>query len=75
MTRERHARRVNTRAIRDKSAGNAPRSKVLQLLLSIATVACTEGAQKKSRAATAAATLARVKCMLMRLKLVTESGI
>jgi hypothetical protein len=38
-------------------------------------VACTEGAQKKSRAATAAATLARVKCMLMRLKLVTESGI
>ena len=53
-----------------ESARNVPRSKVLQLLLSIATVACTEDAQKKSRAAAAAATLARVEYMLMRLKLV-----
>ncbi len=61
---------MNTCAIRYKSAGNVPRSKVLQLLLSNATVACTEDAQKKSRAAAAAATLARVEYMLMCLKLV-----
>ena len=60
---------MNTRATREKSAGNVPRSKDLQFCVSIATVACTEDAQKKSRAAAATATLARVECMLMCMKL------